>query len=57
MEKYNYFEAVKNAVLDYINENEIKVTTSNKDELAGIDEDEIPYSSCCAIGPANWKAA
>ena len=34
MEKYNYFEAVKNAVLDYINENEIKVTTSNKDELA-----------------------
>lgn len=26
-------------------------------ELAGIDEDEIPYSSCCAIGPANWKAA
>jgi hypothetical protein len=33
MEKYNYFEAVKNAVLDYINENEIKVTTSNKDEL------------------------
>ena len=34
MEKYNYFEAVKNAVLDYINENEIKVTTGNKDELA-----------------------
>ena len=34
MEKYNYLEAVKNAVLDYINENEIKVTTSNKDELA-----------------------
>lgn len=34
MEKYNYFEAVKNAVLDYIKENEIKVTTSNKDELA-----------------------
>ena len=34
MEKYNYFEAVKNDVLDYINENEIKVTTSNKDELA-----------------------
>ena len=34
MNKYNYFEAVKNAVLDYINENEIKVTTSNKEELA-----------------------
>ena len=34
MEKYNYFEAVKNDVLDYIKENEIKVTTSNKDELA-----------------------
>ena len=34
MEKYNYFEAVKNDVLNYINENGIKVTTSNKDELA-----------------------
>jgi hypothetical protein len=33
MEKYNYFEAVKNAVLDYINENEIKVTTSNREDL------------------------
>ena len=32
--KYNYFKAVKNAVLDYIKENDIKVTTSNKDELA-----------------------
>lgn len=41
MEKYNYFEAVKNAVLDYINENEIKVTTSNKDELADSLNDDL----------------
>ena len=41
MEKYNYFEAVKNAVLDYINENEIKVTTSNKDELADSLHDDL----------------
>ena len=33
MEKYNYFEAVKADVLDYINENEIKVTTSNRDDI------------------------
>jgi hypothetical protein len=41
MEKYNYFEAVKNAVLDCINENEIKVTTSNKDELADSLNDDL----------------
>ena len=41
MEKYNYFEAVKNDVLDYINENEIKVTTSNKDELADSLNDDL----------------
>ena len=41
MEKYNYFEAVKNAVLDYINENGIIVTTSNKDELADSLNDDL----------------
>lgn len=41
MEKYNYFEAVKNDVLDYIKENEIKVTTSNKDELADSLNDDL----------------
>jgi hypothetical protein len=41
MEKYNYFEAVKNAVLYYINENEIKVTTSNKEELADSLNDDL----------------
>ena len=41
MEKYNYFEAVKNAVLDYINENEINVTTSNKEELADSLNDDL----------------
>lgn len=25
-------------------------------ELAGIDSREIPYSSCCSMGPANWKS-
>ena len=41
MEKYNYFEAVKNAVLDYINENEIKVTTSNNEELSDSLNDDL----------------
>ena len=31
--KYNYFEAVKEDVLQYIEDNDIKVTTSNRDEL------------------------
>lgn len=33
MEKYNYFESVKSDVLDYIEENDIKVTTSNRDDI------------------------
>ena len=33
MEKYNYFEAVKADVLNYISENEIKVTASNRQEV------------------------
>ena len=41
MEKYNYFEAVKNAVLDYINENEIKVTASNNEELSDSLNDDL----------------
>lgn len=33
MEKYNYFEAVKEDVLQYINDHEIKVTASNREEV------------------------
>lgn len=33
MERYDYFAAVKNDVLDYINDNEIVVNTENRDEV------------------------
>ena len=33
METYNYREAVKNDIRDYIEENEIKVTASSRDEI------------------------
>lgn len=33
MERYNYFAAVKEDVLNYINENEIVVTSENRDEV------------------------
>ena len=33
MEKYNYFEAVREDVKQYIEDNEVKVTTSNRDEV------------------------
>ena len=33
MEKYNYFEAVKNDVKDYIEDHDVKVTTSNREDL------------------------
>ena len=33
MEKYNYFEAVCDDVREYINENAIKVTTNNRDDV------------------------
>ena len=33
MVRYNYLEAVKEDVLNYIEENEIKVTESNKDDI------------------------
>ena len=34
MNKYDYFSAVREDVKNYIIENDIKVTTSNRDELA-----------------------
>lgn len=33
MEKYNYLEAIKEDVLKYINENNIVVTSENRDEV------------------------
>lgn len=33
MERYNYLEAVKEDVLNYINENDIVVTSENRDEV------------------------
>ena len=33
MEKYNYFEAVKEDVKQYIEDHDVKVTTSNREDL------------------------
>lgn len=33
MDKYNYYEAVCEDIRDYINDNDIKVTSENRDEL------------------------
>lgn len=33
MEKYNYFQAVKDDVLNYIEENEITITEENREEV------------------------
>lgn len=33
MERYNYLEAIKEDVLNYINENNIVVTSENRDEV------------------------
>lgn len=39
MERYDYLEAIKEDVLKYINENNIVVTTENRDEVE-IEEEE-----------------
>lgn len=41
MEKYNYREQVKSDILNYIAENEIKVTASNREEVAEQLHDEL----------------
>ena len=33
MNQYDYREAVKNDIIDYINEHDVKVTSSNRDEV------------------------
>lgn len=41
MERYDYLEAVKEDVLNYINENNIVVTSENRDEVeTEIEEEE-----------------
>lgn len=30
MEQYNYREAVKNDIIDYINDHDVKITSSNR---------------------------
>lgn len=39
MERYDYFAAVKEDVLNYINDNEIVVTTENRDEVETEEEE------------------
>lgn len=46
MTKYNYFEAVSNDIRDYINENDIKVTSDNKDDLYQQLNDDLFVSDC-----------
>lgn len=44
MKKYNYLQAVTNDVLSYIEENAIKVTTSNREEVESQLNDDL---FCC----------
>lgn len=46
MSKYNYYEAVSNDIRDYINENDIKVTSENREELYEQLNDELFISDC-----------
>ena len=41
MKKYNYREQLKSDILDYIEENEIKVTASNREDVAEQLRDEL----------------
>ena len=63
MEKYNYLESVKEDVLNYINENEIKVTSANRDEVES-DLNDTLFVSDSVTGNASgsyfcntWKSA
>lgn len=62
MLQYNYREAVKNDIIDYINDNDVKVTTSNRDEVYEQLYDEM-FISDSVTGNASgsytfntWKA-
>lgn len=62
MEKYNYFEAVKEDVKQYIEDHDVKVTTSNREDLEQSLYDEM-FISDSVTGNASgsytfntWKA-
>lgn len=46
MSKYNYFEAVSNDIQNYINENDIKVTSENRENLYQKLYDDLFISDC-----------
>jgi len=46
MTKYNYQEAVSNDIRDYITENDIKVTSDNKEDLYQKLYDDLFVSDC-----------
>lgn len=52
MERYDYFAAVKKDVLNYINENNIVVTSENRDEVEQDLNDRL-FSSDYATGNAS----
>ena len=54
MEKYNYREQVKSDILDYIAENEIKVTASNREEVAEQLHDEL-WANDSVTGEREWQ--
>ena len=62
MEKYNYFEAVKEDVLQYINDHEIKVTASNREEVEQelndslFIEDSVTGNGSGSYFFSTWKA-
>ena len=62
MNQYNYREAVKNDIIDYINDHDVKVTSSNRDEVYEQLYDEM-FISDSVTGNASgsytfntWKA-
>jgi hypothetical protein len=62
MNQYDYREAVKNDIIDYINEHDVKVTSSNRDEVYEQLYDEM-FISDSVTGNASgsytfntWKA-
>lgn len=62
MNQYDYREAVKNDIIDYINDHDVKVTSSNKDEVYEQLYDEM-FISDSVTGNASgsytfntWKA-
>lgn len=51
MERYDYLEAIKEDVLNYINENNIVVTSENRDEVEQ-DLNDTPFTCDSVTGNA-----